>query len=258
MEEKKNRNGIIYLVTIITTIIVYLVIYFYNGVIKDNIYLEKKEYENNIRKQPVNNIISIEKKEEPIVEPIDDKDKDKDKDKEKNNNKKDDNKENTNKDLFIYDFDSSKGNIINLQNQFPIKDEVGKNLEGEYRTHDFQLKMSKEATGISYVITVERLTESDFDEKWIKIYLDNEGKIINNVLRSNGRIKTFTEYPKYKDNANERILYEGVISNAEALRGYKNFTFKMWVSEDLKLQNENYLSKTFKARINVYAVGNYN
>ena len=260
MEEKKYRNGIIYFLTIIVVIIVYIVIYFYNGKIQDSIYLEKKNYEENIKKQPVNNLISIVKKVDPEP-PIDDKDKDKDKDKNKDNNKdkdkKDDEKINTD-DLFIYDFDETNGNVINLVNQFPIKDEVGRKLEGEYRTHDFELKMSKQATGISYVITIEKLDGSDFDEKWIKVYLENEGTPISNSLRSDGRVKTFTEYTKYKNKDNERILYEGIVSNAEALRGLKKYTLRMWVSEDLTLNNENYLSKTFKARVNVYAVGNYN
>ena len=38
-----------------------------------------------------------------------------------------------------------------------------------------------------------------------------------------------------------------------ATRGYEDYTFRMWVSEDVRVYNEDFLSKTFKTRINVYA-----
>ena len=87
------------------------------------------------------------------------------------------------------------------------------------------------------------------------MFLVNDGVDVANCYRSTGRIKTFNEYGKYNNKDNERIIYQGVISNGEAIRGYKDFVFRMWVSEDLQLNNSNYLSesKTFKTRINVYA-----
>ena len=159
----------------------------------------------------------------------------------------------TEKIVFEYDYD--KSNYIYLVNQFPIKDEVGKNLQGDKRTQDFKLKFNEKAAGVKYTITLEKLDDSDFDDEWIKLYLVNDGTDVANCYRGTGRIKTFNEYVKYKGNSKEVVLYEGVVSSAEATRGYKDFTFRMWVSEDLKLVNSDYLSetKTYKARINVYA-----
>ena len=156
---------------------------------------------------------------------------------------------------FVYDYD--EGNYIYLINQFPIKDEIGKNLQGDKRTQDFQLKFNANAVGVKYTITAEKLDGSDLDDNWAKLYLVNDGVDVENCYRANNRIKSFNEYRNYNDNPNEKILYEGTITSSEAARGYKDFTFRMWVSEDLKLRNSNYLSetKTFKTRINVYAVG---
>jgi hypothetical protein len=144
-----------------------------------------------------------------------------------------------------------------LINQFPTRDEVGKNLQGDKRTQDFKLKFNENAAGVRYVITAEKLDGSDLEERWAKLFLVNDGVDVANCYRTNNRIKSFDEYQNYNGNSKEKILYEGTISNSDAARGYKDFTFRMWVSEDLKLVNSNYLSetKTFKARINVYAVG---
>ena len=153
--------------------------------------------------------------------------------------------------IFLYDYDPS--NYIDLYNQFPIKDEVGKNLQGDKHTQDFKIRFNTGAVGVNYIVTMEKLDGSDLEESWTKAYLVRDGVGVTNCFRTTGRVKTFNEYSSYKGRANEKILYEGVVTSAMAARGYEEYTFRMWVSEDVKVQNENYLSKTFKTRINVYA-----
>ena len=158
-------------------------------------------------------------------------------------------------DKIVFEYDYDNGNYIYLINQFPLVDEIGKSLVGEKRTQDFKLRFNKAAVGVKYTITAEKMSESDLDDEWAKLFLVNDGADVSNCYRSNGRVKTFNEYQKYNNKENEKIIYEGVISSAEASRGYKDFTFRMWVSEDLKLENSDYLSesKTYIVRINVYA-----
>ena len=156
--------------------------------------------------------------------------------------------------VFEYDYDS--GNYIDLYNQFPIKDEVGKNLQGDKHTQDFKLRFNSSAVGVKYTITMEKLDGSDMEESWAKAYLVRDGVGVNNCLRTTGRVKTFNEYANYKGNPKEKILYEGTVTSAMATRGYEEYTFRMWVSEDVKVYNEDFLSKTFKTRINVYAQEN--
>jgi len=158
--------------------------------------------------------------------------------------------------VFEYEYDND--NYIYLINQFPIVDEIGKSLQGDKRTNDFKLRFNENAAGIKYTITVEKLDGSDLDDEWVKMFLVNDGADVSNCYRTNNRVKTFNEYNKYNNSSKERIIYEGIISSTEASRGYKDFTFRMWVSEDLQLNNNNYLSesKTYKARINVYATEN--
>ena len=154
---------------------------------------------------------------------------------------------------FEYDYDDD--NYIYLQNQFPIADEIGKSLQGERRVQDFKLRFNNAAAGVKYTITVEKLSESTLDDEWVKMFLVNDGADVSNCYRSNHRVKTFNEYSKYENKDTERIIYSSTVTSSEAARGYKDFTFRMWVSEDLQLNNSNYLSESriYKARINVYA-----
>ena len=154
---------------------------------------------------------------------------------------------------IIFEYDYDQANYIDLYNQFPIKDEVGKNLQGDKHTQDFKLRFNSPAVGVQYTITMEKLDGSDLEESWAKAFLVRDGVDVSNCFRTSGRIKTFNEYNNYNGNSKEKILYEGTVTSAMATRGYEEYTFRMWVSEDVKVVNEDYLSKTFKTQINVYA-----
>ena len=159
--------------------------------------------------------------------------------------------------VFIYDYDDN--NYIDLYNQFPTRDEVGKGFHGEKYTQDFKLKFNSEAAGVKFVITMEKLDGSNLQDDWVKAYLVHDGADIPNCYRTNGRVKTFNEYKNYNGNPNEKIIYEGTVSSTLAARGYEDYTFRMWVSEDVQLNNNSdeyqdvFSNRTFKTRINVYA-----
>ena len=50
MENKKYKNKLIYFLTILVVVIVYLIIHFYGNIMRDEILLEKKGYENDVSK----------------------------------------------------------------------------------------------------------------------------------------------------------------------------------------------------------------
>ena len=236
----KRYNKLFAFIAFLTIVAIYLVISLSGNYLKERIY-----HDENTR-QPVNSIKSI------IQEIKDDnnddnKDNDKDKDKVKDND--------NNNEYFSYEFNENKemGDYIYLINQFPISDEVGKQLEGKYKTYNFRLKFNEAAAGSKYNITLERLAESDLYNDWVKVYLLNEGNEISNCIRENGRIKTYNEFERYNSKDNEVLLYSGTISPLEAKRGYKDYTLRMWISEDVKVVNEDYEKRSFIARVNVYA-----
>lgn len=153
---------------------------------------------------------------------------------------------------FEYYFDKEK--YISLDNAFPTLDEVGKNLQGD-KVQYFKLRFNKNALGVKYTITVEKDINSSLEDRYVKLYLVSNNKI-DNCYRDNNRIKTFNEYNKYYEKENERVLYENIITMDDISIGYKEFVFKMWLSEDLQLDNSDYLSeaKTYGLRVNVYAI----
>ena len=268
-----NRNGVIFILIIILTIISYSMIHLYCKGLKSDISSGTTIYENNRKKQPVNNIVAIKKggrprptvspttsptitpTEEPTPTPTLEptptvKPTVKPTAKPTPTGKQQEVSKN-----IVFEYNYNNGNYIYLIDQFPIRDEVGKSLQGEKRTNDFKLRFNNDAKGVQYTITIEKLEGSTLDDNWVKLFLVNDGADVVNCYRSNNRVKTFNEYSKYNNKNNERIIYQSVITSSEASRGYKDFTFRMWVSEDLELNNSNYLSesKTYRARINVYA-----
>ena len=67
MKDKNSRNGLLYFLVVLVTIVVYLVIYMNCRSLKNSIYEENGYYENNLKRQPVNNIIAVTKKVEPTT-----------------------------------------------------------------------------------------------------------------------------------------------------------------------------------------------
>ena len=252
----KRKNKLLYILTYIVIIIIFLVIIFFGKSITNIVFIDK------FNKQPINNIRNI------IEEPVDD---DKNKDKDNNDSKKNNGKNNTQKTeeehiidpnddsplSYVYNEDQTQGNYIYLINQFPIKDEVGRKLAGEYKTFDFKLVFKKEALGAFYDITLEKTLKSDLENNWVKVYLESDSKALNESIRSTGRIKTFNDYSPYNNKNNEIILYQGTVTASDINKGYKDFTLRMWISEDVKVKNAEYTAKTIVAKVNVYAVGNY-
>ena len=232
----ERKNKLVYLLTMIVIIIIFLVIIFFGNFEEKYVYVDK------LPKQPINHIRSIIKEEEPPE--IDDGNKDNDLIKPNNESPI----------KYVFNEGLTKGNYIYLINQFPIQDDVGRKLSGEYKTFDFKLEFRKKALGASYDITLEKMVNSDINNSWIKIYLESDKVALNQSIRDNGRIKTFNDYTLYSGKDNEIVLYQGKVTASDIAKGYKDFTLRMWISEDV-IVDEEFNGKTIVARVNVYAVG---
>ena len=230
----KDRNYLLYLITIIVVIIVYLVIYIFGVTLKKNLYFENTGYQNNTPQQPVNNIFSNHNDD--------------------NNKSNNGNGNNNSSKFIIFKYESEEGNYIDLYDQYPVSDDVGKSFSGDKYTHDFKLRFNLAATGVTYVITAKKTEESTLADKWAKIYLTSDGVGIPTCYRLDGKIRTFDEYLTYKGHDDEIVLYQGVVNFIEAQRGYKDFTLRMWVSEDLNISSDDFQFKTFQTKITVYAL----
>lgn len=211
---RNKRNRLLYSLVMITIIIIFLVIFLSGSFLKKQIYIDI------IPRQPMNSIKGVD--ENPIA--------------------------------YIYTEDKTYGNYIYLINQFPISDEIGKSLEGQFKTFDFKIEFNPKAVGVNYEITLEKMPGTDLYNDWVKVYLSSEGKGIN-CYRNTGRIKTYNEYAKYNGQDKEVTLFKGKVTSADVKKGYRDYRLRMWISEDVKVFNEDYENRSFIARVNVHASG---
>lgn len=157
--------------------------------------------------------------------------------------------------IFSYKEKETLGNGIYIENMFPTTDEVGRELVGEYNTFEFSLYYGTKSKNKYYEITAEMTDECTLGSENVKVYLESDGEVLDNVIKKNGRVKTFAEYENAtvdKKNNREKLIYGGKISESDISRGHKDFTLKMWFSEDAPLNNQT-MNKRFVIKINVYA-----
>ena len=146
---------------------------------------------------------------------------------------------------------------IYLINQFPTRDEVGKLFQGNNYVFNFALILGKKAAGAYYEITAVPNKDNTLDPSYAKVYLEKNNKGVDMSYRPNGRVKVFTEYPNSEyEEAVGKVIYKGTVTEEEVKNGKINFVLRMWVSEDVKINEENMMEygyKKFGVRINTYA-----
>ena len=148
-------------------------------------------------------------------------------------------------------------NGINLVNQFPTPDEKGKLFEGTNYVYNFSLIVGKKIVGAYYEITAVANDDNNLDSSFVKLYLEKNGKGVDLAYKDNGKIKVFTEYKNSTHSEAEgKVIYSGKVSDEDIQNGKIDFKLRMWVSEDVKINETNtdkYNNKKFGVRINTYA-----
>ena len=142
---------------------------------------------------------------------------------------------------------------IYLVNQFPTSDEDGKKFEGEHYVYNFTLLIGKKTAGVYYELTAVPNTKNTLSSNYVKLYLEKNDQEVPFSLRTNGKVKTFSEYQKsIYEEADGMVIYSGTITEEEAKTGKIKFVMRMWVSEDTP-SSEFSNSKSFEVKVNVYA-----
>lgn len=156
------------------------------------------------------------------------------------------------------DFAVTTENGIYLINQFPTKDEVGKLFQGRNYVYTFSLLVGKKTAGTYYELTAIPSADNTLNPSYVKLYLEKNKKGVPMSFRSNGRVKVFTEYGFSENPGTEgRLIYKDTISEEEAKTGRIDFIMRMWVTEDLELNEDvikDYYNKRFSTKVNTYAM----
>ena len=147
---------------------------------------------------------------------------------------------------------------IYLINQFPTRDEVGKQFKGRNYVFTFSLLVGKKTAGAYYELTAIPGIDNTLDANYVKLYLEKNNKGVDLSYRENGRVKVFTEYKTSEHSeAIGRVIYSGYVTEEDAKVGKIDFVMRMWVTEDLELNENNsadYFNKKFSAKVNTYAL----
>lgn len=153
---------------------------------------------------------------------------------------------------------NNDGNGINLVNQFPTRDEVGKLFEGKNYVYTFTLIIGKKTVGAYYELTAVENNDNTLNPNYVKLYLEKNGTGVDMSYNDNKRVKVFTDYSKSEhDDAVGKVIYKGYISDEDAKRGKIDFKMRMWVSEDVRVNETNmqeFNNKKFGVKVNTYAM----
>ena len=148
-------------------------------------------------------------------------------------------------------------NGIKLVNQFPTPDEKGKLFEGVNYVYNFTLIVGSKTDGVNYELTAVENDDNSLDPSYVKVYLEKNGKAVPFSLRDNGKVKTFDEYKMATNEGEEgKVILNDYVTKEDASKGKIEFKLRMWVSEDVKINENNmdkYNNKKFGLRINTYA-----
>jgi len=146
---------------------------------------------------------------------------------------------------------------IYLTGQFPTRDEIGKLFQGRYYVYNFSLLLGKKTAGSYYELTAVPNIDNTLNPSYVKLYLEKDGQGVDMSYRPNGRVKVFTEYKASENPGTEgRVIYKGTVTNEEATRGQVDFAMRMWITEDLDLEEDNssdFYNKKFSVKVNTYA-----
>jgi len=163
---------------------------------------------------------------------------------------------NDNKEKYIITYVENTGNYengINLVNQFPTPDGVGKLFQGENYVYNFSLIVGRMTKDAYYELTVVPDNRNTLDPSYIKIYLEKNGEGVNFSYKNNNKIKVYTDYLEstYPGTVG-KVIYKGFVTDEDIKKGKIDFTMRMWVSEDVTW-SDSYNNRTFAVRVNTYA-----
>lgn len=160
--------------------------------------------------------------------------------------------------VFSYSDANGGTNGINIENAFPIPDEMGKILSGDGEYFDFSVSASTTGSDLGYEITVKSGIESTLDSKYVKIYLTTFEGTDEKELPLTSLDTGVATYDKLTDTNNSllsgKTVYYGTVQAGEVAYG-KKFRLRMWVAApeednfDYSLINDKY----FSIKVNVAA-----
>ena len=155
---------------------------------------------------------------------------------------------------FLYTENTGVGNGINIENAFPVSDEVGKGYNTDKYVFDFSVEATNSGVEeIPYEVTLRKKATSTLSESNIKVYLTDMTDEADTSIVSPTLYSALTQTTIDVDDEVEKTIYNGTVLGGEL--GYrKDFRLRMWIDD--KSNQDDINGKTFVALVNVYANAN--
>ena len=152
---------------------------------------------------------------------------------------------------FLYTENTGVGNGINIENAFPVSDEVGKTYNTDKYVFDFSVEATNSGTEeIPYEVTLRKKDTSTLDEKYVKVYLTDMTEDADTFIVAPTLYGDLIQTTIDVGEEIEKTIYNGTVLGGELT--YKNdFRLRMWIDE--KSNQDDINGKTFTALVNVYA-----
>lgn len=138
-------------------------------------------------------------------------------------------------------------NGININNAYPMTDEVGKTLINEDQYFDFTVEASLEGDVVAdYEISAEKEVTSTLDNDEVRLYLE---KKVNNSYQEVMAPKQFTPL---KESTDLGTMAGSMLLDSDSIQenAVINYRLRMWVASDTILDN---LEKSFGVRVSIKA-----
>lgn len=142
---------------------------------------------------------------------------------------------------------SENTNGINLENAYPMSDDIGKTLNDENQYFDFTVSATLGGNVIiNYAITATKESDSTLPDSSIKVYLTDKDNNEQQVLAPT-KISDLTVTNNHVSSApdGQYLLASGNFSKTIS----HNYRLRMWISDDYVVPDE---IMTYKLRVNVY------
>lgn len=157
--------------------------------------------------------------------------------------------------VFRYDESKSSDNGIRLVDALPMSDMDGKSLQAPHQYFDFQVYTNIVNSPVEYqvVASVQEDTNLPYDD--VKVYLtekngNQETPVDGSIV--DGKVIKFSTLPETNyPGQTGKVIYRETLQRRTDYS--KTFRLRLWVSDDVDPETDDYLGKKFSIKVNVYA-----
>lgn len=157
--------------------------------------------------------------------------------------------------VFRYDESKSSDNGIQLLDALPMSDLDGKSLQAPHQYFDFQVYTNIVNSPVEYQVVAAVQEGTNLPYENVKVYLtERDGNTetpVQGMIKDGSVIKFNTLEETNYPGQTGKVIYRETLQRKTSYS--KTFRLRLWVSDDVDPDADDYLNKKFTIKVNVYA-----